>query len=332
MAFCDFVVKYNPDIDKPEDITKKILYSIWVKRIKHNKPVNAFIGGDSGEGKSFAVLRLQEILGEIQAFQASAYVQQMNVFTPLEYPQKLDGLLYDKTLKKINIIAIHEARDVVRAKQWMSFMVQAIADVNQQARQVKRLITLIVSQFIRDIAVDMRYTLQYYCIARRPKGKPTRLYINVLWKDDRDLERPRLRKRKLSGYLRFPDGRLKRFVPQYLEMSKPKKETIALFEAFDREAKSQIIRRKLDRLIDEMKAEVGSQSDKVESMLKYYKQHPEHLDTLGKRFRGSWRLRPEVKTMHGLDRFQAEQFEKAMAEHLKNTGVFDNEASQIQKD
>lgn len=322
MAYCDFVVKYDPEKDGSEDLTKRILYSIWVKRIKHNKPVNAFIGGDSGEGKSLTVLRLQEILCEIQGFDAFDVMPAMNVFTPIEYPEKLDKLLYDKSLKKVNILAIHEARDVVRAKNWASFMVQAIADVNQQARQVKRMMSFIVSQFIRDIAADMRYTLQYYCIVRRPKGKKARLYINVLWKDDRDLERPRLRKRKLSGYLKYPDGRMQRFVPQYLEMNLPRKQTVKLFEDLDREAKSKIIRRKLDRLIDEMKAEVGVESDKVTQMVDYYQKHPEHLATLGKRYRGTWKINPEVRDMHGISTLQAQTFERKITAVLKKGGAF----------
>lgn len=321
MAWCDFVVKYNPEEDDAEDLTRRILFSIWVKRIKHNKPVNVFIGGDSGEGKSFTVLRLQELLCEIQGLDHTEYMQAMNVFTPLEYPEKLDPILYDKELKKVNMIAIHEARDLVRAKNWQQFMTQAISDVNAQARSVKRLMTFIVSQFIRDITTDMRYTLNFYCTVSRPKGKKARLYINVLWKDDRDLERPKLRKRKLSGYLVYPNGRYQRFVPQYLELSKPAKETTDLFERLDRESKSGIIRKKLDRLIDEMKTEMGMESEKVEAMVSYYKKHPDQITTIGKRYRGKWKMTKESREMHDLSRGEVERFERLIREHFEEEGA-----------
>lgn len=320
MAWCDFVIKLESDDVSSEEITKRILYSVWVKRIKHNKPVNAFIGGESGEGKSLSVLRLQELLCVIQKLDHKEIMTSINVFTPLEYPNKLDGLLYDKQLKRANMITLHESRDIVRAKNWQNFMTQAIADVNAQARSVKRLMTFVVSQFIRDITTDMRYTLNYYCIVRRPKGRKARLYINVLWKDDRDLERPRLRKRKLSGYLVLPSGRYKRFVPQYLEMNLPDKETVKLFEQLDREAKQAIIRRKLDRLLTEMKADIGIESEKIEAMIAYYKKWPDQLSAIGKRYRGKWKVTPEGAEIHGLSKVEAQNFERRMNEAMTKAG------------
>lgn len=317
MAFCDFVVKFNPEVDTAEDVAKRIIYSVWVKRIHHNKPVTIFLGGDSGEGKSMTAVKLQETIGEMVGFDAQAHLAAMNVMTPLEYPQKLEALLHDKALKKVNIITIHEAREVVRAKNWQSFMVQAIADVNQQARQIKPLMTVVVSQFIRDISADMRYTLQFYCIARRPKGKKTRLYINVLWKDDRDLEKPRLRKRKLSGYLKYPDGRMQRFVPTFLEMSLPSKESQEALKRLDREAKVDIVRGKMQRLVDEMKAEANLRTDKVKAMLEFYGKNQEQLSSIGKRYRGSWRMTPEARTMHGIDIAEAKRFEESIVKVIR---------------
>lgn len=325
MAFCDFVVNYDPDKDSSEDLTKRILYSVWVKRIKHNKPVTAFIGGDSGEGKSESTLRLQELLCEIQGLDHRKLMEAINVFTPLEYPKKLDGLLFDPELKKANMITIHEARDIVRAKNWQSFMTQAVADANAQARSIKRLMTFIVSQFIRDITNDMRYTLNYYCIVRRPKGKKARLYINVLWKDDRDLEKPKLRKRKLSGYLKYPDGRYQRFVPQYLEMSRPAKATREEFEELDKMAKADILRKKLDRLLQEMRVEVGIESEKVEAMVVYYTKHADQLTNVGKMYRGKWMMTKEAREMHDLTEHQSKRFEKLIREKMKEEGAITQE-------
>lgn len=323
MAWCDFVVNYDPEKDTSEDITKRILYSVIIKRIKHKKPVVLFVGADSGEGKSMSALRLQELLCEIQGIDHKKYMEIMNVFTPLEYPKKLDKLLYDKEYKEANIITMHEAREVVKAKNWQSFLTQSIADVNAMSRSVKRLITIIISQFIRDITTDIRYTLNFYCTISRPKGKKARLYLHVMWKDDKDLEKPKLRKRKLSGYLKLPDGRYKRFVPQYFEMNLPDKETVTKFEELDKKAKAGIIRRKLDKLIDEMKADIGEESEKVNAMVSHYIRHPEQISTIGKRFRGSWRMKKEAREMHNLNREEAKIFEQMMSRELKNKGLIE---------
>lgn len=327
MAFCDFVVRFDPAKDTPEELTKRILYAVWVKRLKAHKPCVVFMGGDSGEGKSLSVCRLQEIMFEVQGIEVSEqYFKAMNVFTPLQYPQKIDALLYAPELKKVNIITMHEAREVVKAKNWQSFLSQSVSDINAMSRSLKRLCVFVISQFIRDITTDIRYTLNYYCIVRRPKGKKPRVYINVMWKDDRDLEKPKLRKRKLSGYIVGPDGRWRRFVPQYLEMSLPKKETVELFERLDYEAKAGIIRKKLDRLLEEMKADIGEQSRKVESMVEFYVKNPDNLNVIGKQYRGDWKLRPEAREMHDLSKGEAQRFEKLINEAMKKKGVIQSDA------
>lgn len=321
MAFCDFVVKYDPSKDTPADLTKRVIYSIFIKRLKHKKPCIIFLGGDSGEGKSESSITLQDIALEVQGLDLKDYFSDINVYTPLEYPQKLEALLFDKRLKKVNFITMHEAREIVKAKNWQSFLTQSIADVNAMSRAIKRLGIIIISQFIRDIASDIRYTLNYYIKVTRPKGKLARLYISVLWKDDRDLEKPRLRKRKLSGYLVSPKGRYRRYVPEYLELHRPRKELIDIFEKEDTAAKSAIIKKKMGRLIKEMQEDVGIESDKVNTMVDFYSEHQENLTQLGKRRKGKIKLTEDFKAMHGLDKLEAKRFEERLAEKLKAKGL-----------
>jgi len=321
MAFCDFVVKYDPNKDKLGDISRRIIYSIFVKRLKDNKPCVIFVGGDSGEGKSFAGLRLQEIILGTQGIDLKKYVNAVNVHTPLEYPNKINALLFDKELKKVNVLCVHEAREVVKAKLWASFLTQSIADINAMARSIKRLAIIIVSQFIRDITTDIRYTLNYYCIVRRPKGRKARLYINVLWKDDRDLEKPRLRKRKLSGYLVYPNGVYKRFIPQYIELSKPDKEVVAEFEKNDFNAKAGVIKKKISKLINEMKAEVGEESNKVAAMVEWYSTKTENITVIGKRYKGKLRVNTAFKDLHDLTDSEVKEFELKLNDALIKKGV-----------
>lgn len=324
MAFCDFVVKYTPEQTTGEELTKRILFSIIIKRLKHRKPAVLFIGGDSGEGKSYSAIRLQELLLEVQGLSLKDYFNDVNVYTPLQYPKKLEALLFEKRLKKVNIICMHEAREVVKAKNWQSFLTQSVADVNAMSRTVKRLGIMIISQFIRDVTSDIRYTLNYYMIVRRPKGKRARLYISVLWKDDRDLEKPKLRKRRLSGYLVFPNGKYKRYVPQYLELSKPKKEIINLFEHEDYKAKATIIRRKLNKLIKQMKEDIGEDTAKIDSMVEWYTTHTENLSLIGKRYKDKIRTSKEFKEMHELSKEDVTMFENKLTEALIKKGLVKN--------
>jgi len=317
MAFCDFAIQYNPEVDTSETVTKKILYSLIIKRLKAHKPAVIFIGGDSGEGKSLSAVRFKQLLLEIQGLDIRNFLNDINVYLPIEYPQKLDRLLYEKELKKVNILCMHEAREVVKAKLWYSFLNQATADINAMSRAVKRLCIIIISQFIRDISNDIRYTLNYYCKVSRPKGKKARLYFYVLWKDDSDLEKPKLRKRKLSGYLIYPSKVWRRYVPKYLEMNLPPKEIVREFERQDLEAKTDIIKRKIDKLVKEMKADLQIENVKVSSMVKFYTDNVDSLNLIGQRRGKNWKVHKDVRFMHDLTPSESKQFERELNEKLK---------------
>lgn len=324
-SFHDFIVKYDPKIDTKEDIAKRILYSIIIRRLKANKPVKIFISGGSGEGKSLTAIKLQELLCDIQGIDPYENLQLMNVFIPIEYPQKVKKLLYDKEHKKVNIIAMHEARDVIRAKLWQSFVTQSIADINVLSRSIKRLCIIIISQFIRDITKEVRYTLDFYCeVSRNNRGKP-KLRIQRIYHDVRDLEKPVMRKRGLNGMLVYPDGTYRKFKPKYFEVSKPDKKLVELFERLDKEAKKDILENKIKKLVEEMRKEIGDydENKKVDSILKYYGEHIDQMTVIGK-YRGkSFKLNPEFVKMHDLDKKEKKDFEKRYINVLIEKGVID---------
>ncbi len=315
----DFRVRYNPEKDSKEDIAKRILYSIIVKKVKAKLPRVIFISGDSGTGKSLSgALKLMQILMEVQGVELTPeLVDAMNVYTPLQYPQKLQKLLFNKEYKKANVFSVHEARDVVRAKNWQNFLTQAIADVNAQSRSIKPLVFIIVSQFIRDITSDVRYTINLYIRAKRPVGKKTRLYIDVMWKDDRDPDKPRLKKRKLFGELIYPNGRRKTFIPSYIDVSLPPKWLVEQFEKDDYAAKYSIIQRKMKKLVDDMTLEAGEDSQKINAIAEYYLTHTEQLPNIGRQVRGQWKLKPHVRDMHELDRTEAKFVENKINDGMQ---------------
>jgi hypothetical protein len=321
--FTDFVIKYNPKEDTPEDLTKRVLRSIVLRRLQYNKPAVLFISGDSGEGKSFGALKLQETLLELQGLELKDYINNINVYTPLQYPEKLQALLFNKELKKANIICMHEAREVIKAKNWHSFVNVAISDVNAMSRSVKRLCIMIISQFIRDISTDIRYTINYYIKVRRPMGgnKRARLYISVMWKDDRDLEKPKLRKRRLSGFVVYPDGRRRRWTPDYLEVTRPKKENTDIFEKSDREAKEKLLKSKMDKLIKEMRTEVEAEEDKTQKIADFYTKDQEQLNLACERYRGGWKIKKSYAEMSDLNKTEIKRLNELINKNTKDRGL-----------
>lgn len=321
----DFIIKYDPEVDTLQTLSEKVLNSLILRPLRYKKPRVIFIGGDSGEGKSIAALRIEQILLEIQGLDLRDYINDINIYQPMEYPTKIDRLLNDKSLKKVNIVCFHEAREIVKAKNWAGFLAQAVADVNAMSRSVKRLCTIIISQFIRDITTDVRYTLHYYCTAARPLGGHTRLTIYKMWKDDRDLEKPRLRKSRIKGLLVYPNGRRRVYMPKYLEITMPDKDIVKIFEEQDKEAKTKIIRAKLNKLIKDMKAELDLETDKVGAMVEWYSKRPDQLELIGHYVRGKFKLRPEVMSMHDLTKEDMLQFNRELTDKLKHLGLFSSD-------
>lgn len=325
--YMDFAIKvdHNEDIGS---IAEKIIYRLVVKRLKHHKPCIIFIGGDSGEGKSVSALSLQCLIAKCQDIDFKENnmeaVDATNVYTPLEYPQKIDKLLNDKQYKKLNWICIHEAREVVRAKNWHSFLTQSIADVNAMSRAIKPLCIMVISQFIRDITSDIRFTLTYYMTVKRPLGKPAQLSIKVIWKDDKDLERPAMRARNIRGFLIYPDGKYKYFSPRYLEFALPDREILHKFNDSDREAKGQILKKKMAKLIDEMKLDAGIEVNKLNSLVEWYTKSPDLLSQIGKRYKDRWILNKEFVSVLGLSDKELKEFtlkiNHKMKERVKNDG------------
>ena len=139
--FIDFAVAYDPSKDKEGDIAERIIISLFLKRIQDKKPCVVFIGGDSGEGKSWSSLTIQEILCKAQGQDINNIFDDINVYKPQEYPIKLDNLLFDKEktgrLKKANIICIHEAREVVRQSYGVHLLIKLYQMLTQCLEQLR---------------------------------------------------------------------------------------------------------------------------------------------------------------------------------------------------
>lgn len=336
MRIPDFVVKYDRWKDTSEDLVDKILYFLYVRQIKGKFPVVTFISGESGHGKSWGALTLMYKLLKLQGIDMRKVNSIVNVHTPMQYPQKLQRLLspkkfYEdqeeiKLIKATNVFCVHEARNLIKSKKWQDFVSQAVSDVNAMSRAIKRIAFFIVSQFIRDITTDVRYTLNYYGKCRRTVGESTKLYLSVMWKDDRDLEKPKLRKRKIWGRLISPSGKYKNYEPDYFILSKPPKEIRDQFDEEDYEAKGKIIHALMEKMIAKINTEFNMGEKKLEAMVKWYSQDIETLRKIGHMTkRGNWKFKPQVADAHDLTPSEFKEFSIMMNHKMADMTRIDQE-------
>jgi len=330
MNFIDFII----DLEKPfaelsdaerSNFSKTILQRIVLNRLKNNKPTVILLVADSGEGKSYTALSWIDAILEAQGVDFAKHVNDVVVYTPLEYVKKVDRILHDKELKKVNVLLIDEARQLVKASTWHTFINQAIADVNAMSRGVKPIVFFIVTQFIKDVDPATRRTLTFYGKCSRPRRKVT-LWLYKIWKDDRDIERPELKKRRIYGVVRR--GRHKRVVKPVFTFSLPRPEIVEQYEKMQKEAKSKLIRRKLELMLKTLEKDFKGLYDKVDAMVNWYVERPDSLQTITVRSRGKIRINKDVQAMHDLTKTEAAEFEKRLMEKLKARGLADGVAKE----
>ncbi|MEE9364828.1 MAG: hypothetical protein V3U92_19680 [Cellulophaga sp.] len=322
--FVDFIVDYDPD---PRVVGKRILKNITTMRLKYNKPCIIFVGGDSGEGKSTFGIKLLEIVDE--AYGVELDIENQIIYIPLEYAHKIKKILYGKgKFKKYRAIQLDEAREVIKAKLWYTFINQALADINVLTRAIKPIVTIIISQKIKDIDSSIRSTLTYYMTASRPLGKRTRVKIWRLWMDDRDIENPRLRKRRLKGYI-IKDGKRIPFTPKYFEVEMPSKKIMKEYNETNTKAKGDIIKRKLDAILQEIKEDLGEPLERVTTIANYYVNNPESIHLVMRRYRNKLKAKTEVKKLHGFTVKESKEFEKILMEKLEKKGMVEQAKKSI---
>lgn len=324
MQNLDFIVNFDPSKDTTQELTERIIYNAFIeRRVKSKKPAVIFVSGDSGEGKSNASLTINHIInkttGADPAGLTLSNLDISNVYTPFEYPTKLDALLHNKEYKRYRVLCVHEARLLVRAKNWYDFVNQAISDVNALSRAVKPLVFIIISQFIRDVSNDVRYSINYYIKVNRPYARNTRAEIWVLWKDDNELDRPKLRKRKLTGYLRYPNGKLRLFKPRWFEFGRVAYEVEKEFNKRDSEEKAKIIRLKTSKIIKTMQQELNVDTGRVDRAAEFYlkPENYEELKKLGRVVRKKWKLNAEAAGVLDFSRDEVKEFESLLSDGLK---------------
>lgn len=328
MQNIDYNVTYDPNKENELDLFSKIIYSLILRRILFKKPSICHVSGKSGEGKSLSVLFIMYILLKMQNLDIKKYMDITNIFTQMEYPQKLKQLLHNKEYKKINVVCVHEGREAMEAKEWFTLFNRNIAHVNALCRALKRMAIFIVSQSIRDITKEIRYTLDYQIKIYRRMHKGVqghaRLIWYVLYMDDRDIENPKLRKRRVQGWLNLPNGRRILHKPQYFSIPLIEKEIKDFFEETDKAKKMDILNRRLEDMEKDLKDQLKTTKDKIQSLVNFYMQNENsRMEVFRTTPKGKYKVIKDFAKLHDLKPSEVKIFEEKFKERLENeiTGV-----------
>lgn len=327
MAYINFRLKTDYEVTKENlgKIGEEVIRRVLNMRIESNKPCITFIGGDSGEGKSLGVLRINEVafIEEIEK-DPELFLQHQVIYTPFEYPRKFKWILFDKDAKGRKVMIFMEARELVKAKMWYTVVNQAISDVNAMSRTVKPLAFTMVSQDITDIDKELRRTINFYGWCLRPFRYHTKLYFYTVYKT-RNIENSKIMQKRLHGMIFTPTKSEHVQIDKFV-LNLPKKEMRNRFEQLDFEAKSEIILRKLDMLEKLLQLELPKLT-KLETLIETVIKDPTILQFVLSRNNktGKLKVKPQFITLYNMTSEEGKDFEKNLILRLKGSGMMAEE-------
>jgi len=309
--YIDFII---PECHSNEDLGTTIIEHITVNRIKNKKPCFMYITGESGEGKSYTGMAINKIITESYDLDFRDTMDHSIVYTPLEYSSKIKSLLYDPHLRKLHVIMIDEARDLLSSKTWYDFINRTINDINNQHRGVKPLVVIVISQDLTDIDRATRKTIQYRVKCSRPMGKNTRIKIKRFWKDERNIDQIKIRERSLRGYMKKDTGITKKVFLGDLVVKLPNKEICKHYDHNSFQMKSEILKRKIEEIEKRISKELYGNYDKIGQLIEYYSKNDQLRSMITIRKGANYHIRSDFKQIHDLTPQELKDFEKRFIE------------------
>ena len=222
--------------------------------------MTVLIEGKTGSGKSMASIalaeRIEEVLSKVTKRNIEFDVEKQVIYVPTEYSDKLD----EWTKGKYASLVVDELRFLVPKAKWQSLLNQSIAETNAVIRSVKIKnsgyggVIIYNTQDISDITKDVRKTINYDITMSRRSKRP-HAYVYRFWLDKSNIEKPTLRVKKVDfsvGGIRF---KIDKFIPVL-----PSTPVRKRYEEISVEAKSRILRRKRETILNELRKEMGNTS------------------------------------------------------------------------
>lgn len=318
VRYTDFIIR-EENLSKNE-LTEKIIERLSIARMKAKKPSSWLLTGDSGEGKSVDALAIANIVNEYFDVDTYDMLEPMIIYTPLEFSTKYDDILHNKNLRKLRISIVDEARELVSKNTWFTFLNHVINDTYALHREIKPMTNVFVTQYVGDVDRSTRYVINWYLKCSRPLKGQGSFKIYRLWKDDTDIERPRLRKRNVKGYISF-NGDNRHIKISRIKVNLPRREIFEEYKRLAHKKKSEILQIKFKIMNARIKKEMyGKRMDAIETLVDYYSSDESLLKFIGTFKNGNFILNDSFAVVHDLTNKETIEFKNRVLEKLKEKG------------
>lgn len=293
----DFVVQWQGNM---EDTTTEIFDHLFYRRIKSHKPCVICVTGASGEGKSNTGLHVVDKLFKKQGIDFKDYVRQAVVGGVDDFGPKAKAIIHDKELKKCFAIIIDEAAATVNSKDWASLTNRAINFINNMSRAIKPLFIVIIAQSLKQIDSQTRHTINYYMPVKRAYNSPAKARVYKFYIDERDLDKPKLKKKLVRGYIEHTNK--KDYIElKDIEFPKVRQEVWDLYKVDMIDSKSKLLEAEFDKLAKHlMEQNQDKQKERIEQLAKFLWSNKYILSNFAKFGRNKWNLKQDFITNFGI--------------------------------
>lgn len=314
MAHWRFSVKYDGDIFKT---TQRIIHALIINRVKKNKPCVICIVGKSGEGKSNVGLCISDAAYSLENIDFAKYIDKTVIMSALDFGEKTRAILRNKELKEAFIIMIDEAKATVNSQDWATAVNRTIAMVNSLSRAIKPMAIIVVAQSLKDIDRATRETIDYYIkVSRDDEGGHAQIY--EFWVDDRDLDRPKTKKRIVSGMIEDEKGNIQPYQLNKITFGKARKEVWQKYNAIMYEAKDKLIEAEFENLDRYLQDKYSNKEiERVVKIAEYLQANQQQINEYGTYKHGKWKLNDEFKLHFNLSELQVKELQKNLSIFLK---------------
>ncbi len=305
----DFIVKWQGNI---QDTTMEIFDHLFYRRIKAKKPCVILITGASGEGKSNTGLHLTDGMFKLRDLDFADYVKQAVVGGIEDFGPKTKAILNDKEMKQCFALIIDEAAATVNSKDWASLTNRAVNFINNMSRAIKPLMIIIIAQSLKQVDSQTRQSVNYYMPVTRSFGNPARAKIYKFYVNERDIEKPRLQKKLVRGYISH-DGKREFIELNNIQFPKVRQEVWDLYKTDMLDSKNKLLEAEFDKLAKHLlDKNEDKYKERIQNLTKFLWSNKYILSNFAKFTRNKWGLNEEFVKGFQVTDLEKKEIEKQL--------------------
>ena len=309
----DFEVQWQGNI---QDTTNQIFQHLFVRRIKAKKPCVILMTGASGEGKSNTALHLADEQFKIIGLDFKDYVQRSVVGSIVDFGPKTKAMLGDPELKKAFILIIDEAAATVNSKDWANITNRAVNFINNMSRAIKPLLIIIIAQSLKQVDSQLRQTVNFYMPVRRSYNKPAKAKLYKFYINERDLEKPKLQKKLVRGYI-VNKGQKEYIELTDIEFPKVRQDVWDIYKKDMIDSKSKLLEAEFDKLANALiDKNEDKHQERIDNLTKFLWSNKYILSNFAKFSRKKWSLKDEFVSNFMVTDSEKKQIETQLKEKV----------------